>query len=104
MTVIELRKYGVEAHGHSQSPRVNDCDLVCCAVSTLVCTLSYSVQKWWDEGKLQELPEIHTQTGSALISFMPKEEFENELNIAFDVIRLGLKTLSLQYSEYLCIC
>lgn len=104
MTVIEFKEYGIEAHGHSNAPRVNDSDLVCCAVSTLVCTLAYSVQKWWDDGKLQKLPVIDTDAGNAVIYFEPKQKYKNEIRAAFDVIKSGLTQLSKQYGDYICVC
>lgn len=103
MTRIKIDQFSISVNGHSSAPRVNDCDLVCCAVSTLVCTLSFAVEEWYNKGKLNERPKIVTNSGEAFIGFNPKSEYINELETAFNAFVVGFMALSNQYGEYIKI-
>jgi uncharacterized protein YsxB (DUF464 family) len=98
ITLIVNQPY-LNVSGHANSDEIGK-DLVCCALSILVDSLSRYMAVKEEEGALHYLAN-EVQEGSALIAALPTERSAQEVRGAFEMAREGLRALADEYPEYI---
>lgn len=88
----------VSAHGHAKAARnEEDHDLVCCAVSTILCMLANSCALIGDVNTV-----YHASSGNALVTVTGiPDDLWAEINARFQMAVDGLTGLSIQYPQNL---
>lgn len=99
MTKITISEFEVTAEGHAEAQRVNDYDLVCCAISTLLGTLGNALLDMYNDNLLCTPPKIKQKSGYVHIKAEPKKEYEVIVKQVFKSFMLGLEILSKQYPK-----
>lgn len=99
MTKIEFKENEILIVGHSNSERVNDNDLVCCACSTLAGTLANVVNSWYENNKLKDEPFIMIESGKVYIKFDVKDEYKAICSEIFKSFLIGFEVLQHQYPK-----
>jgi uncharacterized protein YsxB (DUF464 family) len=100
MVNVKIGLMELEVKGHAESPRVNDCDLVCCAVSILTETLSRYMEHYMEGGYLAALDQ-QIKPGDSYIRAKPYGWSAGHTVTAFETIRYGLRALAEEYPEYI---
>lgn len=100
MIEVEISKNRIQAQGHANHG-FNEVghDLVCCAVSTLICALAIEIESRDD----LENFEIQQDSGYSLISAEATEGSERAIEALFDMVERGLRDISEQYPKSLKI-
>lgn len=99
MTRIIISEYEVTAEGHAEAQRVNDYDLVCCAISTLLGTLGNALLDMYNDNLLCAPPKIKQKSGYVHIKAEPKKEYEAIVRQVFKAFAIGLEILAGQYPK-----
>ena len=88
----------IQIEGHANSAPHGQ-DLVCCAVSTLMETLSLYLEQMMKEGRLQDLKNDR-ESGRVYLCPQATPWTAEELFIVIKMAATGFKALANQYSEY----
>ncbi len=101
MTVIDIirkpNSFTVVAAGHANAPRTEDGrDLVCCAISTLMCTLANSCAQIKGPSTM-----YHTQTGLAELTVTNIMTAPDEVRPRLQMLIDGFSVLEAQYPQNL---
>lgn len=74
-------------------------DLVCAAVSALTYTLGEALERMHQHRMLLHEPKVETAPGMAEIVAIPRQEFMQEVLLAYWVIEAGLHALGRNYPK-----
>ena len=99
MTNITVKYLEIEANGHANAQRINDYDLVCCSVSTLLGTLGNALLDMYYDGFMVSPPAIEQRSGYVHIKAEPKTSKKEIVERVFNSFVLGLTILSEQYPK-----
>lgn len=94
--VYDRPAHRVTVTGHAGAAPHGE-DLVCAAVSALVCTLAEAVRRL-ERNHQAENVEIRLFAGDAEVSFV--SEYECLANAVVDTVCLGLECLAKEYPQY----
>lgn len=94
---MDMEKHQLKIDGHANADEFGK-DLVCCAVSILVQTLSRYIEARKTTGDLISAVNV-IESGKAEITAEPRAWFEREITAAFATVRLGLRALAEDYPE-----
>ncbi|MDD7358074.1 MAG: ribosomal-processing cysteine protease Prp [Eubacterium coprostanoligenes] len=103
MTKITIKKYEVTAEGHAKAQRINDNDLVCCAISTLLGTLGNALLDMYYDNLLCTPPKIKQKSGYMHIKAEPKKKYEDMTIRVIRSFTIGLEVLAEQYPKNIII-
>lgn len=104
MTKVNITETEIYAYGHSNAPRnEQDNDLVCCAVSTLMCTLAREVEKHWLSGNTKAYPLVELKAGDSIVYCEPTRRAKKVVEETFSTIANGFRGLAEQYPDYIKI-
>lgn len=98
MIQIELKDYTLTAKGHANYDEEKGKDIVCAAISTLICTLVDSLDGLafaMEDGSL----DANLIDGDAFVTCKPKPEYEANVQMAYWTILNGLKMVADSYPE-----
>ena len=98
MVKIRIGVAELEMKGHARADRVNDNDLVCCALSMLTETLSRYMEMCKEYGYLRTL-EQKIEPGDSFIRAIPYGWAASKVITAFEVIKYGIRALAEEYPE-----
>lgn len=101
MINIIIGKNVIEVTGHAGYAPVGQ-DIVCASVSTLFYTLAQNVRILNCEKKLKS-HDIVLQEGYSRIKAEALKNYENEVNLLFEYIKIGLQLLEHSYSSFIQI-
>ena len=101
MINISIGKNVIEVTGHAGYAPAGQ-DIVCASVSTLFYTLAQNVRILECENKLIK-SDIVLQEGYSRIKAEALEKYENEVNLLFEYIKIGLQLLEHSYSSFVQI-
>ena len=87
--------------GHANTDEIGK-DLVCCAISMLVESLSRFMAMKEEEGALHYLAN-EVDAGNALITAYPLERSAQEVRGAFELVREGMRALANEYPDYITL-
>lgn len=90
--------YRVTVKGHAHSAEKGK-DLICAAVSTLVCTLAANVSNISEH--LREPITIRLDDGDAEIHCTPVRAMRNTVKLVFDSVCVGFDLLARKYPEFI---
>ena len=96
---ISLRTLELQAKGHAGSAEAGK-DLVCCAVSTLIQTLSRNMEVALERGELQDLIQ-EIREGYVYIMPRPYGWSLRDIVTVYLVIREGLRALAEDNEDYI---
>lgn len=107
MIEIQLKKNAcfLKANGHAGAGEIGK-DIVCAAVSTLICTLAQCILNADIDRMLASAPHLdigNDGSGRAVIFCEPKKEFQKYVLIQFKTIETGLEMLQLKHPEAVMI-
>lgn len=91
-------KLRMEITGHAKSAPYGQ-DLVCAAVSTLICTLAEAVKQLYIY-RLTDDFELEVEEGNALIRCKPDDHIKFAVAAIFETFFLGMMMLAQQYPDY----
>ena len=101
MIEVYSSQYCIEIHGHARYD-VPGRDIVCAAVSALICTLCIAMEKERCQGHLKQL-ESCSKSGFARVWAPPISAYEPRVALLFEAVLSGLEALAEEYSEYIKI-
>lgn len=104
MTYITIGELEITLEGHAQAERINDSDLVCCAISTLTGTLANVLLTAYNDGKLKEQPTLILNDGYACLSCKPRPKHFQATKDIIEAFSVGYKVLAEQYPQNVQIC
>ena len=95
--VYDRPNHRVTVKGHAGAAPHGE-DLVCAAVSALLCTLAEAVRRLECNHQVEQA-EIRLMAGDAEISFV--SEYECMVNTVVDTVCLGLECMAEQYPQHM---
>ena len=98
---LNMENLELDVHGHANTAEAGK-DLVCCAASMLIESLSRYAAVRESEGDMKSLIN-EIRGGRAIIASRPCEWSEREVTGAYEVIREGLRALARDYPEYITL-
>lgn len=96
---INMDALEMQMDGHANSDEWGK-DLICCAISTLVETLSRHLEQQMTDGQLIDLHE-EIEAGHVYIQAHPYGWSRKDIWIAFKVIREGLRAIAKENGKYI---
>lgn len=99
MITVCASQYGIIASGHACYAPDGE-DIVCAGFTTLMNTLVETVERMYQDNKLNS-KKVEIDKGKAIIMCNPKGEYMYETAIVFTTIKTGIEILENMYPEYI---
>lgn len=95
----ERGSHRVTVEGHAKSAEKGK-DLVCCAVSTLCCTLAANAERIATFHEMARRPSIVLEDGHADIKCDAVHGYDDVVTLMFDTVCTGFEMMAANYPDY----